>query len=414
MNGLLHLRVHMNYLVVQVRMIPDHDLRIPPHRDKDRVHPAPDRREEYLADLQPDQKRERHDDGGEVPGRVVRRPRELQVQIREQRAEIRDEDGSHGQYGPDQTVVDEGVDSAILHHRPGVPGRGDVGLAVQRDVAERVAVDEGYQPVQERDEAPQDRGRDAADDVAFLELLPLHHRERLTQHVDDRDDQATEADAAEGVRRRPHERAAGGSFGKAAGKPAPEIPGSVYTCDGGMDGVLQPLAEPVHRECDVHDQPDDRGPAAAAVGTRRIDSAAVGFVRDVDGDQRHGEPGRECDCCDTPESAHEEDVSMVSGNVHRGLEHQRAERDPRDPAYEADDGEDAKHEEDDTPAILPPRDVVDTRCECEDDVQDARHPDEELRKVAGAKEVRPGEGQRDAEDEDEQDESVGVEREVVG
>lgn len=332
MNSLLHGGIELDNLVVQVRMVPDHDLRIPPQRDKDRVHPAPDRRQEDLADLQPDQKRERHGDSGEVAGRVIRRTRELQVQIREQRAEVGDEDRSHGQNGANQAVIDKDVDSAVLHHRPGVLGCGDVGLAVQRDVAESVAVEECDEPVKKIDKASQNPGCDAADDVAFFHLMPLDDGNRLTQHVDDRDDQAPEADAAEGVGSGADERAASCSSRKTARKSTPEVPGSVYARDCGVDGVFEPLAEPVHRKRDIHDHPDDFGGAATAIGTCGIDSVVVGLVRDVDGDQRHGEPGRDCECRDTAEGAHQEDVSMVSGNVHRSLEHQRAERDPRDPA----------------------------------------------------------------------------------
>jgi len=71
MDGLLHVRVNGNQVLVQFSMLLDHDLRVKGSRDKDSVDTAADGRGEDLADLQTDDKGIGDDDGGEVAIGVV-------------------------------------------------------------------------------------------------------------------------------------------------------------------------------------------------------------------------------------------------------------------------------------------------------------------------------------------------------
>lgn len=80
-------------------------------------------------------------------------------------------------------------------------------------------------------------------------------------------------------------------------------------------------------------------------------------------------------------------MAVLARDVDGDLHHVGCERDAGDPADEADDGEDAENEEDYATAVLPPNDVVDTSGESEDDVQDARDPDEELGEVSRTEKV---------------------------
>ena len=97
-------------------MIPHQHLRIPRTRHENRIHAAANGRHEYLTHLQPDQECKSHDDGRELAAFVVRWFGELQVEVREEGAEVGDKDAAHGEDGANQAIVDEGVDAAVFHH----------------------------------------------------------------------------------------------------------------------------------------------------------------------------------------------------------------------------------------------------------------------------------------------------------
>lgn len=44
------------------------------------------------------------------------------------------------------TYIDQSVDTAILDHSPGIFGRGDVGFAIEGNVAKRVPIDKSHDP----------------------------------------------------------------------------------------------------------------------------------------------------------------------------------------------------------------------------------------------------------------------------
>lgn len=96
MDCLLHARVQLHELVVDFRVVVNHDLRIPAHRHEDGLDTTANRRHEDLAHLQADHESKGHNDSGKVAVGVVGRLRELQVQVGQQGADVGNEHGAHG------------------------------------------------------------------------------------------------------------------------------------------------------------------------------------------------------------------------------------------------------------------------------------------------------------------------------
>lgn len=280
-------------------------------------------------------------------------------------------------------------------------------------MAEGITIEEGHKPVQERDETTEDPGEDAPDNVSVLGFLLLGHGTCLTEHVDKGNDQTSETDATERIGCRPLEGTASSTSGQTARCPTVVVPRAIDTSNRCMNCVLEPLAEPVHSECDINYQTNDLGPAAATTGTGWIIPIAGWFKRHIDGNQRHREPSRERDSHDATDKAHEKHVSGAPSDVDGSLQHQSAERNAGNPADEAYYGEDAENQEDDTGAPLVSHEIVNSSSDGKDDVENACDPDKEFREVSSTQEVGPGKGQGDTEDEDEQDQCVGIQREGI-
>ena len=184
-----------------------------------------------------------------------------------------------------------------------------------------------------------------------------------------------------------------------------------------MNGVLQPLGDPVPCKRDEDDQTNHFG-RRAPTGTGsaragRVAAATRGLVLDVDADEGDGEPGAERDGAEAADGGDEKDMTETAGDVHGLLQHDHREGDARDPGHEADDAEDAEDDKHHGCRVVVFDEVVDGGAEGEDDVQDARDPDELLGEGAGGEEVAPGQDQGDNEHEDEEDEGVGVQGEGV-
>lgn len=188
--------------------------RIPRHTHKNSLDTTSDGRQEDLADLQADDEGKRHDHSGEITIGVVVRFGELEVQVRQEGGDVSHAHRAHGKYGAHEAVVDEHIDAAIFHHRPGVLGCRNIRLAVQRDVAKRVAVEQRHKPVEQRDQTAQDTREDGPNNTAFCGFVALQHRACLSEGVNECDDQTAQTDAAKGVGRRAGEGTARGAFGK--------------------------------------------------------------------------------------------------------------------------------------------------------------------------------------------------------
>lgn len=405
-NSLLHMRIHLDHLVVQIRVVPDHDLGIPRHGHKDGIDAAAERRGEDVADLQADQERKGADDDREVAVGIVRGLGELEVEEREQRGGEADEERAEREDGADQALVDEGVDAAVLDHLPGVLGRLDVWTAVQGDVRKGISVDELDDPRQTRDEAVENAREDKGDNVSLPCGIVLSRLGQHLEEVDDGHDQGPQADGAEAVRQGPPQGAPGDA--RRIG-PGVVIPAAVDASNRRVDRVLDPLAEPEGRKGDERDQAGDGRVTARARGAGRV--VAAGRPLGVDGDKGDREPGGIGSSDEAPDEADQVDVAVVVGDVDRGAQHQRAERDAAPPAPEGEHEEDDKDEEDDASDILLPVEHVDGRDQAPDDVEDAREPDDLLRYDADEEDVAGTEDKGDEEAEEEQDQGVCVDGE---
>jgi hypothetical protein len=120
---------------------------------------------------------------------------------------------------------------------PGSLGSIDIAFAIERDVAERISVQELDSPVQDANQTPQDAEECGADQVTIGRSIALSGRADLTQKLDDGDKEASETDTAETVRDGALEGTACGTLGHGVRR---EIPGAVYTGDRNVDGILEP------------------------------------------------------------------------------------------------------------------------------------------------------------------------------
>lgn len=110
----------------------------------------------------------------------------------------------------------------------------------------------------------------------------------MPEHVDKSDQQAAQTDRPEAVGKGAPGGAARGAFGCVA---RGEVPCAVDARDGGVDGVLEPLADPEPSKSDEDEQANDNsGAAIAATAARRV---CAWLVFDVDSDESDGKPGPE-------------------------------------------------------------------------------------------------------------------------
>ena len=144
---LLYFRICAHHPAVDICMVAHQYLWIPRRSHKNRINTAANRRHEDLADLQTDQECKRHDHRRVGAASVVGWVCELQVKVRKESTEVTNECRAHGQDRSDQAIIDQGVDSAVFHHGPGVFSCRDVGFAVESYVRESIAVDESIRSI---------------------------------------------------------------------------------------------------------------------------------------------------------------------------------------------------------------------------------------------------------------------------
>lgn len=394
-------------------MVTHKNFRVPCHGHKDGVDTASERSQEDLAHLKTNYKGKCHDDSSKAAIGVVAWLGKLKVQVCQQSAKVRDKNGAHTQHRSNKTVVDQRVDTTVLHHCPCVFGSWNVCLAIQSNVAEGIPVEEGDQPVEQSDEAAKNPNGDAANNVSPCSFLLLRNRARLADHVDNGNDQTSKADTTKGIRSRTFKGATSGTLGSTARSAAPEIPGSVHTSDSGMDGVLDPFAKPIHSKGNIDNKPDNLGAAASVRTARWIRPAAIGFVCDVDRDQGDRKPCRESNGGQATKCANDKNVAIGARHVNRSLQHDDTEWNTRNPADETDDSENTEDEEHDAGAPLLPVEIVDRSADSKDTVKNAGDPDKLLGKIAGTQEIRPRHRESDTEHKDEQNQRVGVQAKII-
>lgn len=312
-----------------------------------------------------------------------------------------------------KTHINQRVDTSVLDHLPSVLCRRNVRLSVQRDVAVGVSVKELDCPVQKTDDAAQDAEEDVSEDASnptLLSGLGAGHRAQLSQELDDGDQQAAEADRAEAISEGSPGRTSSGTLREVV---RVEVPRAIDARDGDVDGVLDPLRDPVHGKGNEYHESDDLPMAAPAA--RFAASRVVGrwLVLGVDTDKRDRVPRSKARGDHATDEAHQVGVSVLLAHIHARLEHQRREGDARYPRPEGEDeedGEDGEHYSR-TP-VLPPV-VEHGRADGPADIEDARDPDELLREESREPDIRKGEDDGDDEDKHEEHNGVGVEREGV-
>lgn len=115
-NRLLYMRIHLDHLVVKLRMFPHQYLGIPCHGYEQCIHARAEWCREDVRNLSTDQECKRNDHGRECSSRIVARLGKDDKKIGEQGAGVANKGGAHTEDGAYQALVHEGIDAAILDH----------------------------------------------------------------------------------------------------------------------------------------------------------------------------------------------------------------------------------------------------------------------------------------------------------
>lgn len=107
-----------------------------------------------------------------------------------------------------------------------------------------------------------------------------------------------------------------------------------------MDGVLEPLGEPVHGKRDEDDEADDLAFTAATIGAGGV--IVRRLILDVDCDKSDRKPSRHGRGDDASDQAGEVDMTILLANVDGSSKHQRREGNSRNPCPETEGHEKSK------------------------------------------------------------------------
>lgn len=248
--------------------------------------------------------------------------------------------------------IDERVNTTVLDHLPGVLGGVKILLSIQRNVSVGISVDELNSPLNHSQQALEDAEKGHANEAtnaAIVGRLLLSNRAELAQELDNGDNQAAEGNGAEAVGECALGGAAGGVLGEVVNS---KVPCSVDTADDGVDGVFEPLCNPVHGKCDKDNQANDC--ALATVGTIGATVRVVGRRLPADVDAHHGsrEPCAEGRSQQTADETDNVDVAVPFADVNTGTKHEGREGNARDPCPECKRGKDGKDEKDDAGRVV--------------------------------------------------------------
>ncbi|KAI6772884.1 hypothetical protein HG530_003842 [Fusarium avenaceum] len=279
---------------------------------------------------------------------------------------VRDEKGTEGKDRSDETVVDKSVDSTVLNHLPGILCSCEIGLAVEGNVAEGVAVEELDGPLQKTKQATDAAEDRVADHAAIRSLLVTSSVTKLAQELHDGYQQATQTDGTKAV---------------------------------------------VHGKGDEGDKTDDLALAATSIGARRI---VVGrLVFDVDSYQSDRVPSGESRSNDASDKTSEIDMAVLLADIDGGSEHKSRKGDSRDPSPEAESHEKTKDQEHYSSGPVFAVQVKDGRSNCEAHIENTGDPDKLLREYSCKPDICEREDKCDGEDKHEEDDGTRVERKVV-
>lgn len=128
---------------------------------------------------------------------------------------------------------------------PGILSSRDIRLSIKSDIRESVAIDELHRPIQNPNEASQDTESNSSGNVTLVRFLPLSNRDGLPEHIDERNNQATKADTTKTIRHGPSESTTSSSFWETTRLSRAKEPTTVYTSDGSVDCIFEPLGDPI-------------------------------------------------------------------------------------------------------------------------------------------------------------------------
>ncbi len=145
-----------------------------------------------------------------------------------------------------------------------------------------------------------------------------------------------------------------------------------------MHSILNPFRYPVPSKGNENNQTNHFGGRTATCAATScagwICTPIVRFVFNVYRHQRNGEPSAKSQCSESTDCTDEEDMAEALGNIHCGLEHHDAERDPGYPAHKTYDTEDPKYDEYNCSRIVMSVEVIDGGAKGEYDLQYPRDP----------------------------------------
>lgn len=170
-----------------------------------------------------------------------------------------------------------------------------------------------------------------------------------------------------------------------------------------MYRVFKPFREPVGDKGDVGNETRHFGVAASPSCAARL-AVAGGRVLDIDGGECNGKPSCVRGPNESSKKTDQVDVTIVIGDMNRGLQHEGAEGYPTNPGYEGDNHDDDKDQEDNATSVVLSVQHIYGSSETPDDVQNAGEPNDLLRKEAYEQNIGETEhhGEREADEEEKQ------------
>jgi len=275
-------------------------------------------------------------------------------------------------------------------------------------VAESISVDELNSPLQDTKKAANATEQSVSQHTAIRSLLVTSSGADLTDELDNSDQQATQSDGSKTVGQGSLRRSASGVLGEVVGV---EVPRAVDAGNRGVDGVLEPLGEPVHGKRDEDDETNYLAFTAAAIGARGV--IVRRLVLDVDCDKSDREPSRHCRGDDSSNQTGKVDMAILLANVDGSSKHQRREGNSRNPRPETESHEKSKDEEYNSSRPVPAPKIKDSSSKRPADVENASDPDKLLRKQPRHPNVRIRQDKRNSEHKHEQDNGTRVQRKVI-
>lgn len=192
-----------------------------------------------------------------------------------------------------------------------------------------------------------------------------------------------------------------------------KVPSAVDTADDCVDGVFEPLCNPIHGESDKYNQANDG--SLATVGAVGTAVRVVGRRLPSDVDTNHGgrEPGAKSSRQKAADEADNVHMAVFLADVDAGAKHKSRKRNTRNPGPKGKGGKEGENEEDDTgrPVLLVQ--VVDGGSKGKHQVENTSDPDKGLGEGARKTKVSNRENKGRTESAGKENQRVGVDGEGI-